>query len=60
MHTDRTIPTDERFWRWLVRAISQIEEGEIRLTIANGRIREIGWHGHQFLRSLDDLERVTS
>lgn len=58
MHTDRTIPTDERLWRWLLRAIGQIEAGEIRLQIDHGRIREIACHGHQFLRSLDDLEET--
>ena len=56
MPTERTIPVDERLFRWLAAQISRIQQGSINLEIERGQIRNIGCHGHRYVYSPDALE----
>lgn len=56
MSTDRSIPTDERFVRWLLAQISRTQKGSIALEIEQGQLRSIACHGHRFIYSADALE----
>lgn len=60
MSTDRSIPTDERFVRWLLEQIRRTQQGSIHLGIEEGMLRWIGCHGHRFLNSPDDLKEPTT
>ena len=59
MPTDRTIPVDERFFRWLAEQIARTQQGSIHLEIEHGQIRYVGCHGHCYLYSLDDQGEPT-
>ncbi len=56
MHTDRTIPADDRLWKWLLVQISRTQQGSIHLEIEHGKIRSIGCHGHRFLYTPEELQ----
>ena len=58
MPTDRTIPVDDRFFRWLIIQISWIQRGSIQLEIENGQVRSIGCYGHRYVYSLDDAPEL--
>ena len=60
MSTDRSIPTDERFVRWLLEQVSRTQQGSIHLEIEQGRLRWIGCHGHRYLDSLDDAQEIAA
>jgi hypothetical protein len=54
--SERIIPVDARFLRWLAGEIAQIQHGSIHLEIEEGKLRWIGCHGHRFFNSSDDLK----
>jgi len=56
MHTDRTIPTDDRLWHWFVVQVSRTQQGSIHFEIEQGKIRSIACHGHRFLYTSDELQ----
>ena len=56
MSTDRSIPTDERFVRWLLDRISRTQKGSISLGIEQGKLRSIACYGHRFIYSAEELE----
>ena len=55
MLTDRWIPTDERFLRWLLEQIQRTRQGSIYLEIEQGKLRSIGCHGHRFIHNPEQL-----
>ena len=59
MLTKSTIPTDERFVRWLTTQVQHLHRGSITLEVEDGKLVSISCHGHRFFYSLDELQETT-